>query len=89
MVLAGQLRNQVAEHVAGAGEAVQQQHDWSALVAGGTVEHLQAIDVDGVEADGHHAISWILRRRAALFEDDIVGLSGPTGQRLSSGSSLP
>ena len=39
MVLAGQLRNQVAKHVAGAGEAVQQQHDWSTLVAGGTVEH--------------------------------------------------
>jgi hypothetical protein len=37
MVFAGQLRNQVAEHMARAGKAVQQQHDGRTAVAGGTV----------------------------------------------------
>jgi hypothetical protein len=42
---------------------VQHQHDRNTRVAGGMVKHLQAIDVDGAEADVHHAISRILQRR--------------------------
>jgi hypothetical protein len=56
--LAGQIRDQVAKHVAGAREAVQQQHDWSTRVASRTVEHLEAIDVDGIEANSHYSVSW-------------------------------
>jgi hypothetical protein len=40
-------RNQVAEHVAGRGEAVQQQERRLRRVAGLPVENLEAVDVDG------------------------------------------
>ncbi|KQS66472.1 hypothetical protein ASG32_30770 [Methylobacterium sp. Leaf361] len=54
----GQQRDQVAEHVAGRGEAVQQQERRLRRVAGLSVEDVEAIDVDGaVGGLGHRSSS--------------------------------
>ena len=53
MIVLGEFGDQVAEHVARAREAVQQQHGRAARIAGFAVEQLEAIDIDGVETNGH------------------------------------
>ena len=50
----GEQRNQVAEHVAGGREAVQQEQLRRALIARLAIEHFAAVDLGGAVVDGGH-----------------------------------
>ena len=49
MIVVGEFRDQVSEHVARAREAVEQQNGRASLVAGLAIEHLEAVYIDEVE----------------------------------------
>jgi hypothetical protein len=51
VILRGEIGDQLAEHVRGGGEAVQQQHGRRVRRAGLAIEDVEAVDRDGLVGD--------------------------------------